>query len=282
MSNSMQDAPRRRPPRRRKTWQRVLFHWRLPLIIVLILMVLTGVLVHAVSSRPAASAGTKQETPDQTAAAQPDYPGAVVDALEAKQTEIHELVCLTQEDGRVTYDAENDRVQLVFWVENAEGYGKGSKVTLDADQYAYADLELAAWGEANKDALRTDKAERLKELFGLPKESKGAAFVLATVTPERVLRPAYQPDAQLNQMSLEFEETVDQEFRSWFDRAITQNYLTTPRPWTRLGYTYDWGASGDDHYGVTEFVIPSGTKVTVQQTFTNDEMITRLRKGKLE
>ena len=50
----------------------------------------------------------------------------------------------------------------------------------------------------------------------------------------------------------------------------------------RQGYTYDWGKTGDDHYGLTEFVIPSGVKVTVKDTFTNEEAITRLRKGTLE
>lgn len=266
-----------------KTWQRVLFHWRLPLVIVLVLMILSGVAVQAVSAKLAAREQAKQDEVDQAAAEAMTYEEAVVDALQAEQTEVHDLVCLVKEDGRVTYDAETDRVQLVFWTNAAaENFVKDSQVTLDDYTYAYADLELASWGAANKDVLKNSKEARLVQLFGQPEGSAGTTFVVASVTPERVLRAAYQPDAQLKKMSLAFEETVDQDFISWFDSEITRNYFTNPRPWTRLGYTYDWGASGDEHYGVTEFVIPAGTKVTIKDTFTNDEMITRLRKGKIQ
>ncbi len=283
MSSSTHDTPRRRPRKPIKTWQRVLFHWRLPLVIVLVLMVLSGVLVYTVSSRLDEQKQAKQKQADKVAEEMITYEEAIVDALQAGQDETHDLVCLTKEDGRVTYDAETDRVQLVFWTNQAaENFVKDSQVTLEEYTYAYADLELATWGAANKDVLKNSKDARLKQLFGLPESAKGTTFVVASVTPERIWRPAYQPDAQLNKMSLAFEETVDQDFISWFDGEITANYFTTPRPWTRLGYTYDWGKSGGDHYGVTEFVIPSGTKITVKDTFTNDEMVTRLRKGKLQ
>ena len=277
------ETPRRRPRKQQKGWQRVLFHWRLPMIIVLVLMVLSGVLVHTVSSKIHANEEAKQSEQDKIKAEMITYEEAVVDALQAEQDEIHDLVCLVKEDGRVTYDEENDRVQLVFWTNQAaEEFKKDDQLTLEEYTWAYADLELASWGAANKDVLKNSKDARIRQMLGLPENAKGSTFVLVSVTPERVLRAAYQPDAQLKKMSLAFEETVDQDFISWFNGQVTANYFENPRPWTRLGYTYDWGKTGDDHYGVTEFVIPAGTKVTVKDTFTNDEMITRLRKGKLQ
>lgn len=277
------ETPRRRPRKQQKGWQRVLFHWRLPMIIVLVLMVLSGVLVHTVSSKIHANEKAKQSEQDKIKAEMITYEEAVVDALQAEQDEIHDLVCLVKEDGRVTYDEENDRVQLVFWTDQAaEEFKKDDQLTLEEYTWAYADLELASWGAANKDVLKNSKDVRIRQMLGLPENAKGSTFVLVSVTPERVLRAAYQPDAQLKKMSLAFEETVDQDFISWFNGQVTANYFENPRPWTRLGYTYDWGKTGDDHYGVTEFVIPAGTKVTVKDTFTNDEMITRLRKGKLQ
>ena len=277
------ETPRRRPRKQQKGWQRVLFHWRLPMIIVLVLMVLSGVLVHTVSSKIHANEEAKQSEQDKIKAEMITYEEAVVDALQAEQDEIHDLVCLVKEDGRVTYDEENDRVQLVFWTDQAaEEFKKDDQLTLEEYTWAYADLELASWGAANKDVLKNSKDARIRQMLGLPENAKGSTFVLVSVTPERVLRAAYQPDAQLKKMSLAFEETVDQDFISWFNGQVTANYFENPRPWTRLGYTYDWGKTGDDHYGVTEFVIPAGTKVTVKDTFTNDEMITRLRKGKLQ
>ena len=277
------ETPRRRPRKQQKGWQRVLFHWRLPMIIVLVLMVLSGVLVHTVSSKIHANEKAKQSEQDKIKAEMMTYEEAVVDALQAEQDEVHDLVCLVKEDDRVTYDEENDRVQLVFWTDQAaEEFKKDDQLTLEEYTWAYADLELASWGAANKDVLKNSKDARIRQMLGLPEDAKGSTFVLVSVTPERVLRAAYQPDAQLKKMSLAFEETVDQDFISWFNGQVTANYFENPRPWTRLGYTYDWGKTGDDHYGVTEFVIPAGTKVTVKDTFTNDEMITRLRKGKLQ
>lgn len=284
MSTPTNGAPARRPRKKIKGWQKVLFYWRFPLVIVLILMILSGVVVHAVTSRvlaPAEDSGDPAEgTADETPA--PSYENAVLDALTAEETEIHDLVCLTSQDGGVTYNTDTDRVLLVFWTSQADAFPAGEQVSLDTAVYAYSDLELAAWGKDNSDALKNGQAARLCQLFGLPEGSEGSAFVVAWVTPERILRSAYQPDAQIGKMTLAFEENVDQDFMSFFDDEIQKNYFTTPRPWTRLGYTYDWGKTGDDHYGLTEFVIPSGTKVTVQSVFTNDEAITRLRKGKLE
>ncbi len=52
-------------------------------------------------------------------------------------------------------------------------------------------------------------------------------------------------------------------FRQWFAWNATQSYkMTDPQdvstwgaPWTRLGYTYDWGKPGDNHVGLSEFIL---------------------------
>lgn len=40
-------------------------------------------------------------------------------------------------------------------------------------------------------------------------------------------------------------------------------------PWTRLGYTYDWGA--EDEYGLTEFLVLKNSTIEVEFTKTIDE-----------
>ncbi len=43
-----------------------------------------------------------------------------------------------------------------------------------------------------------------------------------------------------------------------------------PAPWTRLGYTYDWGAS-QNHIGLSEFVLRKGANLEVDSvTAVND------------
>ena len=37
------------------------------------------------------------------------------------------------------------------------------------------------------------------------------------------------------------------------------------RPWTRLGYTYDWGSKADK-YGLTEYIVVPGAEMDVRFT----------------
>ena len=52
-------------------------------------------------------------------------------------------------------------------------------------------------------------------------------------------------------------------YRNWYSNRRTYIYsqtaVSSPYPWTGLGYTYDWGNPTPPHYGVSEFVINSGT-----------------------
>ena len=61
-------------------------------------------------------------------------------------------------------------------------------------------------------------------------------------------------------MTVSFGETVDPEFRAWFEENEAASYGADGYPWTRLGYTYDWADNGTE-YGLTEFLVPSGTEV---------------------
>jgi hypothetical protein len=52
-------------------------------------------------------------------------------------------------------------------------------------------------------------------------------------------------------------------YRNWFDNrrayVYSQTTVNGPYPWTALGYTYDWGNPNPPHFGLSEFVINSGT-----------------------
>ncbi len=73
------------------------------------------------------------------------------------------------------------------------------------------------------------------------------------------------------------------QYRRWFDhQALIAYGRQDGYPWTRIGYTYDWGnAQPDDSrskYGVSEFMIPLGTKVEVAFTLSvNDFMAAALK-----
>ncbi len=52
-------------------------------------------------------------------------------------------------------------------------------------------------------------------------------------------------------------------YKNWFDNrrayVYSQTSVSSPYPWTGLGYTYDWGNPHFPHVGLSEFVINSGT-----------------------
>jgi hypothetical protein len=57
----------------------------------------------------------------------------------------------------------------------------------------------------------------------------------------------------------------------WFLGHEFESYSgDKPYPWTRLGYTYDWGSPAS-HVGATEYVIPEGSLVWVQSVTSTDE-----------
>ena len=55
-------------------------------------------------------------------------------------------------------------------------------------------------------------------------------------------------------------------FKNWFDDQASKSYTgENPHPWTRLGYTYDWGSNADK-YGLSEFIVVPGSPMEVRFT----------------
>lgn len=104
--------------------------------------------------------------------------------------------------------------------------------------------------------------------------------------------PAEPPDAPLEPMEVELPwaevlrraRAQGARYRHWFDHQVLIAYGTSEGyPWTRIGYTYDWGNArqGDSRskYGVSEFMIPAGTMVEVAFTLALDAFIAAARRS---
>ena len=122
---------------------------------------------------------------------------------------------------------------------------------------------------------------RLEELLGLPPHS-GHRFVIELwVHPKDLFRPSADPEITDHEAQLEFPEvrgfiSVSNEYRRWYRTTADARYRpqTGPAyPWTRLGYTYDWG-NDKTRVGLSEFVIREGAEISVNSvTPTDDYMI---------
>ncbi len=143
-------------------------------------------------------------------------------------------------------------------------------------------------------AITRPEPLRIAQLLGLPPEyatsgnPKEAKYMLELwVSPRDLFRPC--PDTEISDTTCETGFPADsfrmldlnnrvrategadygvfKTYTSWFNNRTRNIYTmnSSPYPWTRLGYTYDWGSS--NHTGLSEFVLHGrkvdGTKISV-------------------
>jgi hypothetical protein len=109
---------------------------------------------------------------------------------------------------------------------------------------------------------------RLEQLLGLPPNSGRKRFVELWVNHEDLFRPSPDPEITDHEAELEFPASsrfikVADEHIRWFNDWKSKAYTGQGYPWTRLGYTYDWG-NPDSEVGLSEFVIRKGAIVVIQ------------------
>lgn len=123
---------------------------------------------------------------------------------------------------------------------------------------------------------------RMAQLLGLPPEAavegdpgEYTYMLEMWVSPADLFRPC--PDTEISDRECETDFPTDSfqvfdpdntvmatagpddgvfmTYPSWFDNQTLYSYTpdSNPYPWTRLGYTYDWGSS--NHIGMSEFVL---------------------------
>jgi hypothetical protein len=125
-----------------------------------------------------------------------------------------------------------------------------------------------------------DLGRRLRELLGLPPDPGERVFVVFTVPRAALARPCLGTnvdDQGGTVCALAPARDAQDPVNAFAARQMASSYFvdeTSPPghmgyPYTRLGYTYDWGRDARaDHYGASEFVIPPGTPIAVTGRYT--------------
>lgn len=100
---------------------------------------------------------------------------------------------------------------------------------------------------------------RLCQFLGLDTASNKDTIVFLQIKPNDLFRPAYnfninedvrnQDKRSCLNMSI-LSDKKEMEICRWFVNELFTNKL----PWTRMGYTYDWGYNNKENVGATEFV----------------------------
>lgn len=194
------------------------------------------------------------------------YQNAIVSASDVQSLPSYPLIALTPDNPQVEW--KDGKVALVTWHNRPDIY-KGVFKSRPFVVWTVGFKEL-------KDKLKTQKecsVKRLEQLFGLPPDTSYEYLSVVWVSPLSLWRPAYNVAVNTDNVSLTFDANASLTYISWFKVQERKSYdMVFGRPWTRKGYTYDWG-QGDSHYGLSEYVIRQGAFVEVKETLEVDDFL---------
>jgi LysM repeat protein len=224
---------------------------------------------------PAAQNPPPAQSADQLRQA---YDAAVRDAEVAEPSEIsRDLTAIVESNDKLQWEGQpgSKRVLLATWTSFA-GYndlvGKSYTVPEGREIWFTASPVVrdfcSAYQKSNPGA---DLTLRLRQLLGLPPDDPKTIFVEMWVNPSDVFRPSPDPEITDHEAELDFpnssRSSVSQAHMDWINNLKQKSYGPKGYPWTRLGYTYDWG-NPNSEVGPSEFVIASGVTVDINKTYT--------------
>jgi hypothetical protein len=198
------------------------------------------------------------------------YINAVRDAMVAEESEVcSNLTAIVESNKNLIWLGEgaDKSVLVVTWTKYGASYSVGGVVnTTWGDTWVTVVPEIKTFFETHL-TPENDLVLRAEQLLGLPIDSGDLYFVELWVRPKDLFRPS--PDNEINDTTagLTFPDNVDPAYRKWFNDQIIYSYFTKQYPWTRLGYTYDWG-NPNSKFGLSEFVIRRNSLVVVKSKTT--------------
>jgi hypothetical protein len=191
---------------------------------------------------------------------------------------------------------EKSRVLVLTWTNKPyydNSVGKDYVLPKDANVWVTAVPELKYFIVSHPGEI---SPRRIEQLLGLPPDNGKTKFVEMWVNPLDMFRPSPDPETTDHEAELRFPTRlsrfvtfndqirivewdsergtdVSYTYQRWFmHRRNTIYYGDYPYPWTRLGYTYDWGNSMS-HVGLSEFVILGGSTIGIKSVIPNEEYL---------
>ena len=192
------------------------------------------------------------------------YQHAVNDALIIENNEIsHDLTEITANNPSLIWN--NGRVLMLTLTGYPDSYPANRTVTTWwGATWVTAVPELSQRYYSTYD-YGQNRALRVYQILGLPPDTTYEWLAEVWVDPNDLSRPC--PDAEItdNTCGTSFPDTASSSHIEWFNNQYDEAFNQTQQyPWTRLGYTYDWGCCVDE-VGVSEFLIRQGSEITVKK-----------------
>lgn len=201
------------------------------------------------------------------------YTAAIKDAMIADPNEIDSnLIPITQNNTSLFWqgEGENATVLVVTWTKYVSSYPVGQNVTTSwGYTWVTAVPEIQTFFKTVPSD--TNYTLRAAELLGMPANTSYTYFVELWVKPDQLFRPAADSEITDTTTQLTFPANATADYKAWFNNNIISSYYPMKYPWTRLGYTYDWGDS--THIGLSEFVLMQNATVTVKSVTPSVEYL---------
>lgn len=165
------------------------------------------------------------------------------------------LLCINGKDQRVEYKSGTKYVKVGKLLNNGDYskyYKNKSQVELTRNFYVFIPKEVKE--KCIKKGIKDSK--RMCRFLGLDDTTPSDTIVFFWIDQSRLFRPAYNSDITKPVSKTNIARSIDHsnsDVQKWF----TKECKTNTYPWTRLGYTYDWG-DVQDKIGATEFVTRTG------------------------
>ncbi len=204
------------------------------------------------------------------------YVNAIDDAMIADTSEIDShLTPITENNTSLIWqgNGSDKRVLMIVWTKYSSSYPAGQNVTIYwGDTWVTVAPELKNFFKVHPVSKEYTHL-RVAQLLGLPSDTEDSYFAEVWVRPQDLFRPT--PDNEINDTTaqLDFPVSVDPAYKKWFNDNIIDSYFPKKYPWTRLGYTYDWG-NPNSHIGLSEFVIKNNSEIIVKSLQTTNDYIT--------
>ncbi len=195
----------------------------------------------------------------------------------------HSLWRVTPDNDRLSW--QDGRVLVVTWT-NYNGYDAwaGDGQTHDVGPYAqwvtlYPEMREFCQFERLGQA---DIPARIEQVLGMPPGREHTRMVEMWVSPEDMFRPSPDPEISDTAAETDFFFSLFRDYKSsplvegqtfvdWFNNLKANSYTgDTPHPWTRLGYTFDWGRMNNP-FGMSEFIVRDHSQVIIQAVHRTDD-----------
>lgn len=235
--------------------------------------------------------GSDSSTPQSTTNLQAQYSSAVHDARSVSSAKIsRNLTAITNDNPALIWEngVPGSRLLLLSWIKSSDARFYDGTVDPackpgSSDCRLKADLWVTVAPEMKTFfSTLTPQPLRIAQLLGVPPEYalEERSMVELWVSPRDLFRPCPDPEITDRECQADFPAdpfrsfvsgelvrategagwNVFMNYTGWFNNrknylyANPRNYpASSPYPWTRLGYTYDWGSN--NHIGLSEFVV---------------------------